>query len=194
MLRMAGSCWDGPRPVVSSGLDCLSAQFGTKRLPDAGSGIVAIRCTGLSHGGHAPSALFDPVRDERGVGACLDAQLGDLQVHRRINVLAVEADGKACLLGQQVDPPVRTSASSASAAASSAPVRARARTCRRVMAAIRAAVSRVALRSCHTGILEHRFDSLPAPEAGGRQTTGSAAAALSARECPMASEQAHQPT
>jgi hypothetical protein len=36
----------------------------------------------------------------------------------------------------------------------------------------------VALRSCHTGILEHRFDSLPAPGAARRQTTGSAAAAL----------------
>jgi hypothetical protein len=36
----------------------------------------------------------------------LDAQLGDLQVLRRIDVLAVEADRQACLLGQQVDPPV----------------------------------------------------------------------------------------
>jgi hypothetical protein len=32
--------------------------------------------------------------------------LGDLQVHRRISVLVVEADRQARLLGQQVDPPI----------------------------------------------------------------------------------------
>jgi hypothetical protein len=40
------------------------------------------------------------------MGACLDAQLGDLQVLRRIDVLAVEADRQTRLLGQQVDPSV----------------------------------------------------------------------------------------
>jgi|HubBroStandDraft_5_1064220.scaffolds.fasta_scaffold128501_2 hypothetical protein len=54
---------------------------------------------GLSQGGRAPPSLLDPVRDERGVGACLDAQLDDRQIHRRIDILAVEADGKARLRG-----------------------------------------------------------------------------------------------
>lgn len=38
------------------------------------------------------------------IRARLDAQLGDLQVDRRVAVLLVEAHGQARMLGQKVDP------------------------------------------------------------------------------------------
>jgi hypothetical protein len=45
-------------------------------------------------------------RDERGADACIDAQLGNLHVHRRISVLVVEAVRQAPLLRPYLDPPI----------------------------------------------------------------------------------------
>jgi len=56
----------------------------------------------LFGGRGALPSLLDPARDQRRVRARLDAQLGDLQVDQRVNVMLMKAQGEACLLGQQV--------------------------------------------------------------------------------------------
>lgn len=51
-------------------------------------------------GGRLVAAAFgDPARHQRRVCACLDAQLGDLQLDRRVAVVLVESHGQACMLG-----------------------------------------------------------------------------------------------